>query len=133
MTASATYNGQLRTSVVHIKSGNQILTDAPTDNQGKGEAFSPTDLVAAALGSCILTIMGIAARNHEIDIIGATTEITKTMASNPRRIAKLEVVVNMPKHDYSKKEKRILDVAAHGCPVAQSLHPDLEEVIVINW
>lgn len=133
MTAEIIYTGDLGTSATHLKSGNTIHTDAPTDNQGKGEAFSPTDLVAGALGTCILTIMGIAARNHNIDMIGAKAEVNKVMAANPRRIAKLEVTISMPSNNYSDKEKTILDRAAHHCPVANSLHPDLEEVIEIVW
>jgi len=133
MTAKIIYEGGLRTAAVHLKSGNQINTDAPTDNQGKGETFSPTDLLATALGSCVLTIMGIAARNHQIEMEGATVEVNKTMAADPRRVAKLEVFIQMPAQNYSTKEKRILEKAAHGCPVAQSLHPDLEEIIEINW
>ena len=133
MTAEIIYTGQLGTEATHLRSNNTIRTDAPVDNQGKGEAFSPTDLVAGALGSCILTIMGISARNHEIDMIGAKASVNKIMAANPRRIARLEVNVQMPEKPYSAKEKRILEAAAHHCPVANSLHPDLEEVIEIHW
>lgn len=128
MTTKVLYEGQLRCRAIHVKSGTLLSTDAPTDNEGKGESFSPTDLVATALGSCMLTIMGIAARKHDISLKGATTEVTKIMKSNPRRIARIEVIIQMPSH-YSKKERAILEKAAHGCPVAQSLHPDLKEVI----
>ena len=133
MTAKIEYKGELRTEATHLKSGNVIQTDAPTDNQGKGEAFSPTDLVATALGSCILTIMGIAARRDGLDISDASCEVTKHMASNPRRIAKLEIVIQMPDRKYSDKEKASLERAAHHCPVGNSLHPDLDEIITINW
>ncbi len=133
MTTEIIYTGDLHTDAKHIRSGNTIATDAPTDNNGKGEAFSPTDLVAAALGSCILTIMGISARNYDIDISGATAQVTKTMLSNPRRIGKLEVIVQMPDRAFSHKDKLVLERAAHGCPVKRSLHPDLEETITINW
>jgi len=133
MTAEIIYTGQLGTEATHLKSGDKIHTDAPVDNQGKGEAFSPTDLVAGALGSCILTIMGIAARNHAIEMVGAKAEVKKTMAASPRRIARLEVTISMPPHEYSDKEKKILERAAHHCPVINSLHPDLEEVIQIIW
>ena len=133
MTADVTYTGQLRTEATHLRSGNILITDAPIDNQGKGEAFSPTDLMATSLASCILTIMGIAARNHEIDMTGTKASVNKIMAANPRRIARLEVSIVMPQNDYSKKEKKILEAAAHHCPVASSLHPDLEEVIDIIW
>ena len=133
MTSTVTYTGGLRTEAVHVKSSMSIITDAPIDNQGKGEAFSPTDLVATALASCILTIMGIAARNHQIDMEGSVAEVTKTMASDPRRISQIEVVVKMPSNNYTAKEIRILEAAAHGCPVGRSLHPDLKEVIKIEW
>ncbi|MEM9821327.1 MAG: OsmC family protein [Bacteroidota bacterium] len=133
MTIEATYQGDLRTSARHLKSGDQLITDAPTDNRGKGEAFSPTDLVATALGTCILTIMGIKAKDKGIDILGAKVEVNKVMASDPRRIAKLEVNISMPPKAYSDKEKKILEAAAHHCPVFNSLHPDLEEVITIHW
>lgn len=133
MTTKITYTGQLGTSATHLRSGDVIRTDAPIDNQGKGEAFSPTDLVAGALGTCILTVMGITARNHNIDMLGATAAVKKIMAPNPRRISRLEVTLTMPPNDYSAKQKKILERAAHHCPVINSLHPDLEEVIEIIW
>ncbi len=133
MTAEIIYNGDLRTTATHIRSGNSIYTDAPIDNQGKGEAFSPTDLVAAALGTCMLTIMGIKARDHQIDMVGARAEVTNIMTSNPRRIARLGVKIYMPDKDYSSKEKRILERAAHHCPVKESLKIDLEEVLEFVW
>jgi len=133
MTSKITYQNNLRTAAVHLRSGNEILTDAPVDNRGKGEAFSPTDLLATSLGSCILTIMGIKAADKELDMTGATAEVNKIMGSNPRRIARLEITIQMPDHGYTDKEKKILEAAAHGCPVGKSLHPDLEEVIQINW
>lgn len=132
MTSELLYEGDLRCKAIHKKSGTLISTDAPTDNNGKGESFSPTDLVATALGGCMLTIMGIAARNHDIDIKGARAEVTKTMASDPRRISRLEVNIYLPKQ-YTNKEKKILEAAAHGCPVSQSLSADLEEVLTINY
>lgn len=133
MTSKVTYQNNLRTTAVHLRSGNEILTDAPVDNRGKGEAFSPTDLFATSLGSCILTIMGIKAADKEIDMTGATAEVNKIMGSNPRRIIRLEVTIQMPDNNYTEKEKKILEAAAHGCPVGKSLHPDLEEIIQINW
>ena len=133
MTSKITYQNNLRTAAVHLRSGNEILTDAPVDNCGKGEAFSPTDLLATSLGSCILTIMGIKAADKEIDMTGATAEVNKIMGSNPRRIARLEITIQMPDNQYTEKEKKILEAAAHGCPVGKSLHPDLDEVIQINW
>ncbi len=133
MTVEITYNGELRTSATHIKSGNSLITDAPVDNQGKGEAFSPTDMVATALGSCILTIMGIKARDKGLNIEGTRAEVTKTMASAPRRIAKIEVNIFFPQNNFSDHEKMLLEKAAHGCPVGRSLHPDMEEVVNFHW
>ncbi len=133
MTAEIIYNGDLRTTATHLRSGNSIYTDAPIDNQGKGEAFSPTDLVAAALGTCMLTIMGIKARDLEIDMVGARAEVTKIMTANPRRIARIEVKIFMPEKDYSSKEKRILERAAHHCPVKESLNIELEEALEFVW
>ncbi len=133
MTTKLVYTGGLHTEAVHIRSGNTLETDAPVDNQGKGETFSPTDLMAVSLGSCILTIMGIAARKHGINIEGTTCDVSKKMASKPRRIARLEVNLQMPNRPYSAEEKEVLDYAARNTPVSRSLHPDLEEVIVIEW
>jgi len=133
MTAKVTYKGQLRTEAVHLKSGNTIVTDAPTDNHGKGEAFSPTDLAATALASCILTIMGIAANSRKIDITGATAEVTKIMVSDPRRIGRIEVAIHMPAKPYTSAEKKILEKAAHHCPVGLSLAEGTEEVIELRW
>lgn len=133
MTAKVIYKGALRTEATHLRSGTSILTDAPIDNQGKGASFSPTDLVATALGSCIMTIMGIKARDKEIDMEGAEVEITKVMAANPRRISKIKVEISMPAKNYSDQEKKLLEAVAHHCPVANSLHPDLEEEVIIKW
>ncbi len=133
MTARIEYLGDLRTQATHVASGNQLVTDAPLDNQGRGEAFSPTDLCATSLGCCMMTIMGISARAHDIDMTGATAEITKIMASDPRRIARIEVVLKMPNRAYSTKDRRILEAAAKGCPVSRSLNADLEEVVEIVW
>ncbi len=133
MTSKVTYQGGLRTEAVHLKSGNTIITDAPVDNHGNGEAFSPTDLTVTSLGSCILTIMGIAASNRDIDIKGATADIKKIMASDPRRIARIEINITMPANDYSASEKKILEKAAHHCPVGLSLNENTKEVINITW
>ena len=130
-TITATYLGDLRTTATHTKSGDTLTTDAPTDNRGKGEAFSPTDLVATALGTCVLTVMGIKARDADIDMDGATVSVQKTMGSNPRRILKLEVTVQMPDRDYTGREQQQLTRAAHYCPVDNSLHPDMEVVIEV--
>lgn len=124
------YLGALRTEATHLQSGTTILTDAPTDNHGKGEAFSPTDLLAAALGSCLMTIMGITGRTHGIELEGTQLKITKIMASQPRRVAEVKIVVEFPTtQSFSAKERSILEHAAKTCPVALSLHPDLVQSI----
>ncbi len=133
MTSKVIYQGNLRTEATHLKSGNTIITDAPTDNHGKGEAFSPTDLAATSLASCILTIMGITADKRGIDMSGASAEVTKVMASNPRRIQQIVINIYMPANNYSDSEKKILEKAAHHCPVGLSLAEETEEVISINW
>jgi uncharacterized OsmC-like protein len=132
MTSKITYLGNLRTEALHLNSGAKIITDAPLDNNGNGEAFSPTDLVATALGSCALTIMGIAARNHDIDIVGTVVSINKEMASDPRRIGRVEVKITMPANNYSKKDRKILEAAAHGCPVSKSIKEGIED-LTIAW
>lgn len=132
-TIETVYEGNLRTRAKHLGSGNEIITDAPIDNQGKGEAFSPTDLLSAALGSCMLTIMGIAANTHHIDMDQTRIRITKIMASNPRRVAEVQIEFDMPSKSYSDKEKAILEHAARTCPVALSVHPDLIQTITFNW
>jgi uncharacterized OsmC-like protein len=127
------YNGQLRTTATHGPSGNTLITDAPRDNMGKGEAFSPTDLVATALATCILTTMGIVAQRHELDMTGATARVTKEMVSSPtRRIGRLVITVRMPKKLGEEDQKR-LENAAHTCPVHRSLHPDVEAPITFTW
>ncbi len=132
MTSKVTYNGELRTTCVHLRSQNEFITDAPTDNNGKGEAFSPTDTVATGLGSCMLTVMGIKARDLEVDLKGATAEVTKHMASNPRRITKIEVKLTLP-GNISEKNQKILEHTGNTCPVHHSLHPEIEKVIEFNW
>lgn len=130
---TATYEGELRCSAVHGPSGNQIHTDAPTDNNGKGEAFSPTDLVATALGTCIMTILGIVANRREIDLGKVTARLEKHMVSEPvRRIGKLVVHVDIPAA-VSEDDRTRLERAAGKCPVHKSLHPDIEFDIVYNW
>jgi len=131
-TIETTYLGDLRTEATHLQSGTKILTDAPTDNQGKGEAFSPTDLLAESLAGCILTTMAIAARTHNINMDGAKAEVTKVMAPNPRRVAEIIINIKFPV-EYSDKEKKILELAAYGCPVHVSLHPDLKKTIDFGW
>ncbi|WP_299116019.1 OsmC family protein [uncultured Winogradskyella sp.] len=132
MTSKVTYLGNLRTESVHVKSNNSFITDAPVDNNGKGEAFSPTDTVATGLASCMLTVMGIKARDMNVDMSGATAEVTKTMASNPRRISKIEVVLNFP-FETDNKTQKILERTANTCPVHYSLHPDIQKDITFNW
>ncbi len=127
------YLGELRTEARHRVSGTTLLTDAPPDNQGKGESFSPTDLLAGALGSCMLTIMGIAARTHNIPIEGTEIAITKIMASNPRRVSEVVVEFQMPKRAYTEKDRAILEHASRTCPVALSLHPDLIQTVKFNY
>ncbi len=132
-TIKTTYTGNLRTEATHLDSGATIITDAPKDNQGNGEAFSPTDLLAASLGSCILTIMGIAARTHNFSIDGTTAEITKIMSADPRRVGEVKITFNFPANNYSEKERKIIENAAHTCPAAKSLHPDLIQNITFNY
>jgi uncharacterized OsmC-like protein len=132
-TIHTTYLGDLRTEATHLQSGEKIITDAPTDNNGKGEAFSPTDLVAASLASCMLTIMGIAAQNHGFNIKGTNADITKTMMSDPRRIGHIEINLYFPPHPYTPKEKKILEVSAFTCPVFQSLHPEMQKSIHLHF
>jgi putative redox protein len=127
------YQGDLKTKVLHTFSGTEIMTDAPPDNQGKGEFFSPTDLVASALGSCMLTVMGIIARNHGFNIDGTHAKITKIMGTDPRRIAEIRVELTFPHNDYSGKEKHLIENAARVCPVANSLHPELIQTVIFNY
>ena len=131
MTSRITYLGQLRTTSEHLQSGNTILTDAPTDNHGKGEAFSPTDLVATSLGSCMISIMAIKSKDLGVDLTSSTIEITKIMQAEPRMIAKIIVMLQLP--DTTDKNKVILERAALTCPVFLSLHPDIEKDITFNW
>lgn len=115
-----------------MQSSEEIITDAPVDNKGRGEAFSPTDLLATSLGSCMLTIMGIAAIEHGFDIDGTTLQITKVMASNPRRVSEVIINFRFPHNNYTPKQQKLLEVAARTCPVSQSLHPDLKQTIHLN-
>ena len=129
-TIETEYQGGLRTHATHVASGNAILTDAPVDNHGKGEAFSPTDLTSASLGSCMMTIMGIVAEREGIDLAGTTMDITKTMAASPRRIAKIEVNFSVKSSvPLTDEQRQKLQNAARTCPVALSLHPDIEQVV----
>lgn len=132
MTSKVTYEGGLRTSCEHLRSGDVFLTDAPIDNNGKGAAFSPTDTVATGLASCILTMMGMKADAHEVDLSKSTAAVTKHMSSGPRRISKIEIDLNLPAN-VSEKHRKILMHTANTCPVLYSLHPDIEKVIIFNW
>lgn len=132
MTSTVTYLGELRTSSIHIQSGTEILSDAPTDNNGKGEAFSPTDLLANSLGSCMMTIMGIKARDLEVDLKGSTIAVTKIMQAEPRKVAKIQLVFNMSVAT-TEKNKIILERAAMNCPVLLSLNPDIDKEISFSW
>ena len=132
-TSKITYNGGLRTTSIHERSGKEIITDAPVDNKGKGEAFSPTDLLATSLGNCMLTIIGIAANEHGFNIDGTTCEITKIMAENPRRVAEIVVNFQFPANNYGDKDKKIIERSANTCPVMYSLHPDIKKTVSFNY
>ncbi|WP_409417082.1 OsmC family protein [Flavobacterium sp. PS2] len=132
MTSKVTYLGDLRTKSVHVQSGNEIISDAPIDNNGKGEAFSPTDTVANALASCMMTIMGIKARDLNVDFIGSTAEVTKIMNAEPRRIGAIEIVFDM-QGVADEKNRTILERAGMTCPVFLSLNADIEKRITFNW
>lgn len=131
-TSKITYVGELRTTCIHLQSGTEILTDAPTDNHGKGEAFSPTDLVATALGSCMVSIMAIKTKDLDLDLKDSTVSVTKIMQAEPRRIAKIIVTLDMS-IETSDKNKTILERAAMTCPVLLSLHPDIDKEVTFNW
>ena len=133
MTSTILYKGDLRTECTHIRSGQTFITDAPIDNNGKGQAFSPTDLAATSLGACMITIMGISARNHGLDMTGAHATINKIMASDPRRIARVEINITMPKNDFDAVQRKVLEAAARSCPVAFSLAEGIEQVITFEW
>lgn len=132
MTSKVVYNGELRTTCVHLRSGSEFITDAPIDNNGLGSAFSPTDTVATGLASCMITVMGIKARDLQVDLQGAEVEVTKHMASNPRRISKIEVNLRLPVN-VSQKHRTILQRIGDTCPIHYSLHPDIEKVITYHW
>jgi len=132
MTSKVTYEGNLRATSEHLRSGDSFITDAPVDNNGLGRAFSPTDTVATGLGSCMITMMGIKANGLDVDLTGTTAEITKHMEANPRRISKIEVKLSLPK-DISEKNRKILKHTANTCPVHYSLHPDIEKELSFHW
>jgi len=132
MTSKVVYTGDLRTTAKHLRSGNTIETDAPVDNHGKGDRFSPTDLVATALATCIVTTIAILAPS--INIVGAECQVEKIMASNPRKIGEIVVTISFPESGpYTDEEKKRLELIATTCPVHQSLHPDCKRTIIFNW
>ena len=132
-TATARYAGHLRTEATHTASGNAIQTDAPVDNHGRGEAFSPTDLVSTALGSCMMTVMGIVAERHSWDLVGSTFAVLKHMSTEaPRRIAQIDVTFTLPA-TLAPQDRIILERAAHTCPVGLSLHPEVRQHIVFEY
>src|SRR5688500_13028502 len=134
MTSTVVYEGNLRTIATHLQSGTVIETDAPVDNNGKGERFSPTDLVATALGTCMLTIMGMKARDMKIDLKDTKIEIQKIMKSDPRRIGGINLTFSFPPElSLSEKERLILERAADTCPVIYSIHPEIEVKVVFKW
>ena len=132
MTSKVTYLGDLRTKSIHVQSGSELISDAPLDNNGKGEAFSPTDTVANALASCMMTIMGIKARDLNVDFVNSTAEVTKIMNAEPRRIGAIEIVFDM-KGVESEKNRTILERAAMTCPVFLSLSSEIEKRVTFNW
>lgn len=134
MTATVVYKGELRCECTHLQSGTVIETDAPTDNKGKGERFSPTDTVCVALATCVITTMGIKANDMNIDLTGTTINVTKHMLPDPRRIVKIDVILNFPVTlQLEEKDKTILQRIGDSCPVTRSLHPDLMVNIEYRW
>ena len=132
-TVKAKYLGNLRVECEHLQSGTKMITDAPTDNHGKGESFSPTDLCASSLAACMMTIMGLYAQNASIDVTGTEIEITKVMAADPRRIGEVIVIFRMPARAYTEKDKKSLERAAHTCPVHYSLGENVKQTIIFEW
>jgi putative redox protein len=133
VTIHSLYQGDLRAQATHGPSKTQLVTDAPVDNQGKGESFSPTDLVATALGTCMLTTMGIVAKRHGWRLEGATATVEKHMVADPeRRIGRLSVAIRVP-GTFGEKERALLERTAHTCPVHKSLHPKVEIPVTFHW
>lgn len=134
MTSKVEYTGDLRTADTHLRSGTVIETDAPVDNHGRGERFSPTDMLATSLASCMLTMIGIAGKTHNFNIDGAVCEVEKIMVPNPRRVGEIKVDMSFPKgQSYTDKEKKIIENTALTCPVIESLHPDCKKTLTIKW
>ncbi|MBK7147804.1 MAG: OsmC family protein [Bacteroidetes bacterium] len=135
VTSKIVYEGELRTRMVHLQSGTAVITDAPTDNHGKGEAFSPTDLVATALGSCMISLIGIKLKlqGRDNELVGTEVEIRKVMYSEPRRIGEVYITLRFAPNHFSDKDKVMLENVARTCPVALSLHPDITQHITFIW
>jgi len=133
MTASIIYEGDLRCSATHLQSGTVTETDAPTDNRGKGEKFSPTDTLCVSLGTCLITTMALKARDMNIELKDTKIEITKHMLKDPRRVGQIDVTINLPQLNLNEEEKATLETSGNNCPVAKSLHPDLKMNIRYNW
>jgi len=127
------YQGELRCNAEHLQSGSVILTDAPKDNHGKGESFSPTDLLATALGTCMITVMGIEANGLNLDISGSKLSITKTMGTLPRRVVSVDVILDIPDRNFTESAKNKLINIGLNCPVAKSLHPDVQQNVQFNF
>ena len=127
------YVGKLRTSSTHLKSGKNIITDAPTDNNGKGEAFAPTDLVSSALCSCMTTVMGICAEKGNFEMPNSTAKITKIMLSDPRKIFEIKIELNFDNNNLTDTQKNKLMSVAENCPVANSLNPDIKQTLKFNF
>jgi uncharacterized OsmC-like protein len=134
MTSEIIYKGNLRCEATHLQSGTLIETDAPVDNHGKGERFSPTDLVATALGNCMMTVMGIKAKDMSLNLAGTKVGITKIMTAEPRRISGIKATISFPAELVTdEKQRTILEKTAMTCPVFQSLHPDIKQDIAFEW
>lgn len=133
VTSTLEYLGDLQLKATHVRSGQSFVTDAPVDNNGKGSAFSPTDLLASSLGLCMITIMGIAAQNSGFSIDGTKASVTKIMASDPRRVGEIIVELDFPPNNYTEREKQIIRQCAKICPVSQSLSADLIQTVIFNF
>ena len=132
-TYKITYNGELRTEITHERSGKTIITDAPVDNKGKGEYFSPTDMVSSALCSCIFTIMGIKAKENGFSIDGATAKAKKIMRNDPRRIDEVQIEYDFSAFDFTDEQKQLLKQLVHASPVPRSLHPDIKQNVTLKF
>ena len=133
VTIKTKYLGELRTKSLHVKSQNLLITDAPLDNKGRGEAFSPTDLLATALATCMITIMGIVANNNGLNIDGVECDVTKVMSAVPRKVSEIVILFNLSSNSFDEKQKQMLRDAAYSCPVALSLHDDLKKTVTFNF